>query len=208
MSSSDILPTDFYRRDVVQVARDLIGKQLRRELPAGIAGGRIVETEAYRGADDPASHSYRGKTPRNEAMFGPPGRAYVYTIHARFCLNAVAQDDGSPCGVLIRAIEPQVGVDLMEQLRGDVKHNDLTRGPARLCEALDIDRQFDAWPLDEGRELWIEEAVEQSKPTIAVSPRIGVSQAQDRLWRFFVNGNRYVSGPRKYHSEDDGPPPR
>src|SRR5262245_56989023 len=190
------LAREFYLRDPVAVARELIGKRLIRETSAGICGGRIVEVEAYLSRRDPACHASRGMTRRNASMFGPPGHAYVYMIHSRWCLNAVTEPAGTPSAILIRAIEPLFGLDLMHQRRRTDIVRDLARGPARLCEALAIDRTYDGWDLTLGRELWIADDPETNgKPLrIAQSGRIGISSAQRRLLRYFVKDNRFVSG--------------
>ena len=214
MSLNMILPREFYDRPSAKVARDLLGKILWRETPAGKCGGRIVEVEAYEGAKDSAAHSYRGQTPRNASMFGPPGHAYVYAIHSRWCVNVVTEPEGVATAVLIRAIEPLFGLELMAQRRSDsllarrarlakkgsasilLKPRDLCRGPARLCEALAINRREDGWDLTLGRDLWIEaDPTFQLTPRqIARSPRIGISTAQQRLLRFYVAVNPFVSG--------------
>lgn len=193
---STTLTREFYCRDPATVGRELLGKLLLRETSAGLCGGRIVETEAYLSARDPACHASRGQTLRNATMFGPPGQAYVYMIHARWCLNAVTEPEGTPSAILIRAIEPLVGIELMRQRRGTNVLRDLTRGPARLCEALAIDRTYDGWDLTAGRELWIGEDLElpERRLRIGKSGRIGISSAQRRLLRFFVAGNTFVSG--------------
>src|SRR2546423_4509899 len=122
------LPREFYLRNPVTVARELIGKRLVRETSAGVSGGRIVEVEAYLSQRDPACHASRGMTNRNAAMFGPPGHAYIYMIHSRWCLNAVTEPAGVPSAILIRPVEPLEGVQLMHQrLRTDIVR-DLTRG--------------------------------------------------------------------------------
>jgi DNA-3-methyladenine glycosylase len=235
---------DFYNRPSAKVARDLLGKLLWRETPEGRCGGRIVEVEAYEGVTDSAAHSFRGKTQRNASMFGPPGHAYVYTIHSRWCLNAVTEPEGVATAVLIRAIEPLFGLELMAQRRSEsllarrarlaektkepkgsgvfrdkgssimsnsrherlptpslpilLKPRDLCRGPARLCEALAITRQQDGWDLTLGRELWIEDdpSFRLAPRQIARSPRIGISTAQERLLRFYLRSNHFVSGVR------------
>jgi DNA-3-methyladenine glycosylase len=193
------LVREFYLRDPVTVARELIGKRLIRETSAGICGGRIVEVEAYLSQRDPACHASRGLTSRNAAMFGPAGHAYVYMIHSRWCLNAVTEPQGVPSAILIRAIEPLEGVELMHQRRRTDIVRDLARGPARLCEALAIDRTYDGWDLTAGRELWI--AVDPDPharpPRVARSVRIGISSAQRRLLRFFDSESRFVSGARR-----------
>jgi DNA-3-methyladenine glycosylase len=190
------LPRDFYLRDPGIVARDLVGKLLWRETSAGLCGGRIVEAEAYLSVRDPACHASRGQTKRNRSMFGPPGHAYVYMIHSRWCLNAVTEPEGTPSAVLIRAIEPLTGLDLMHQRRRTDIVRDLTRGPARLCEALSIDRTYDGWDLTSGRELWISVNTLADKRNLHIgrSARIGVTSAHRRLLRFFETDNRFVSG--------------
>ena len=191
---------EFYARDPVTVAHELIGKRLIRESEGGTAAGRIVEVEAYLSSRDPACHASRGMTRRNATMFGPAGHAYVYMIHSRWCLNAVTEDVGLGSAVLIRAIEPLAGIDLMQQRRNKERLLDLARGPARLCQALAVTKAQDGWDLTLGRELWI--AADQESncalPQITRSGRIGISSAQRRLLRFFLAGNPYVSGRRAY----------
>ncbi len=189
------LGREFYFRDPITVARELLGKRLWRATSAGMCGGRIVEAEAYLSSRDPACHASRGMTPRNAAMFGPPGHAYVYMIHHRWCFNAVTEPEGVPSAILIRAIEPLDGIDLMQRRRTDIVR-DLARGPARLCEALAIDRTHNGWDLTLGRELWIADDSESNgvPPRIIRSARIGVTSAHRRLLRFYIADNRYVSG--------------
>jgi DNA-3-methyladenine glycosylase len=189
------LPRAFYDRDPAEVACALLGKLLLREADEGLCGGRIVEVEAYLSRNDPACHASRGMTQRNAAMFGPPGRAYVYMIHSRWCLNAVTEPEGVPSAVLIRAIEPWWGLEAMQRRRGTDVLRDLARGPARLCEALAIDRQFNHWDLTCGQGLWIAEGPTTDLPwKIGRSGRIGIRMAQRRLLRFFWEGNPFVSG--------------
>ena len=191
-----VLPRDFYARDPIVVARELLGKRLLRETPAGMCGGRIVEAEAYLSSRDSACHASRGMNRKNSAMFGPPGHAYVYMIHARWCLNTVTEPAGTPSAILIRAIEPLVGVELMQQRRRTDILRDLARGPARLCEALAIDRTSNHCDLTLGRELWIAEDPTSngaSQRTIR-SARIGVTSAHRRLLRFYLADNAFVSG--------------
>jgi len=190
------LPRDFYARDPVIVARELLGQRLLRETPAGLCGGRIVETEAYLSSRDPACHASRGMNRKNTAMFGPPGHAYVYMIHARWCLNAVTEPEGIPSAILIRAIEPLDGIDLMQERRRTDVLRDLARGPARLCEALVINRAANHCDLTAGRELWIaEDASLNGTPLRTIrSARIGVTSAHRRLLRFYLAGNAFVSG--------------
>ena len=189
------LPRDFYARDTIAVARELLGMQLIRATREGLVRGRIVETEAYLPTGDSACHAARGKTRKNAAMFGRPGIAYVYAIHSRWCFNVVTEAPGTPAAVLIRALEPLQGAPLMQRRRGDVPVLDTTRGPARLCEAFAIDKRMNQWSLTSGRRLWIarDETFEGAGPAIGVSPRIGVTSAEDLPLRFTLVGNVYLS---------------
>jgi DNA-3-methyladenine glycosylase len=190
------LGASFYDRDPADVARALIGKLLLRQSDERTAAGIIVETEAYLACGDAACHAARGKTRRNAAMFGPPGSAYVYMIHSRWCFNVVTEREGTPSAVLIRALEPTVGVEVMAARRGMSRPHELARGPARLCAALSIDRSFDGFDLTRGESLWIEDFAGQTPPPIVVaSPRIGISAACDLPLRFFAADNRFVSRP-------------
>ena len=197
-NSSPPLPRDFYDRDPIAVARELLGKQLVRVTEAGICSGRIVETEAYLAARDSACHASRGRNKKNATMFGPPGHAYVYVIHARHCLNFVTEAAGRPSAILVRAIEPLEGIEFMRQRRSTERLHDLARGPARLCEALGIDRQIDGLDLTLGRILWVRDDASASvtPPKILRSRRIGVTSAQGRLLRFYLSENPFVSGRR------------
>jgi DNA-3-methyladenine glycosylase len=192
------LPRAFYWRDPVAVARALLGKLLVREHRRGVTAGRIVESEAYLSREDSACHAARGMTPRNTVMFGPPGHAYVYSIHSRYCLNVVSDPEGVASAVLIRAVEPLLGVELMQRRRGTEKTRDLARGPARLCEAFGIDRGLNGRDLTAPRQLWIADDGELLSPEqILVTPRIGVTSAHDLPLRFVIEGNPFVSGPRR-----------
>lgn len=195
------LSRSFYDRDVVAVARDLLGKTFFRRSRQGLTCGTIVEVEAYRGAHDPASHSHRGKTPRNLVMFGLPGHLYVYSIHARFCLNAVTGPQRTPSAVLIRAMEPTQGISLMQLRRDRTNLLDLARGPARLCQAVGVAGGMDGVDLTIGRRIWISRNphVHLKSSDIVAAPRIGVTKAQDACLRFFVDGSPFVSGPRRWH---------
>jgi len=181
--------------DTAELARFLVGKMLVRTLAEGVAGGRIVETEAY-GVGDPAGHAYRGMTPRNRALFLERGHAYVYLAYGvSFMLNVSSERPGVGAGVLIRAIEPTLGVAIMERNRGVERVRDLARGPGRLCEALSIDRRLDGIDLCQAGPLWLG-FDGQAPDEIGRSKRIGITRAPDSLLRFYVRGNRFVSGPR------------
>lgn len=198
---ADTLPENFYRKNVVRVAKGLIGCIVCRRSREGLTTGRIVETEAYLPANDSASHSFKGIGRKNASMFGPPGRSYVYTIHARQCFNVVTQAEGQGSAVLIRAVEPVSGIELMSERRNTDTFRDLCRGPARLCEAFDIGREFDGWNLSTGKRLWI--ASSPHRPAISTSVRIGVTSAEDLPLRFFESQNRFVSGPQWLNSAAD-----
>ena len=194
------LPRPFYDRPTIQVARELLGKTLLLRAGGEWVGGMIVETEAYLPADDPASHSARGKTPSNASMFGPPGTLYVYPIHAKHCLNAVTEKEGIGAAVLIRALQPIWGVESMQRRRGFDDLRRLTRGPAMLCQALGVDRNADGTDLIADRGIRIAAMPEPTPIEIHCSRRIGISKAVDHPNRFFARDNRYVSGPRRDHA--------
>ena len=193
------IPRTFYDRDPIAVARELVGKLLVRVTPDAICRGRIVETEAYLAQRDSACHASRGLNRKNATMFGPPGHAYVYVIHARHCLNFVTEAEGRPSAILIRAIEPLAGIDRMQVRRGTKRLLDLARGPARLCEALDVDRRLDGHDLTIGRELWVAEDPDLHGEPLRIlkSPRIGVTSAHHRLLRFYLSGSPFVSGRKR-----------
>jgi DNA-3-methyladenine glycosylase len=201
------LPRAFYARHPAVVARELIGKRLVRQTSEGLCGGRIVEAEAYLSSRDPACHANRGMTRKNAAMFGPPGHAYVYMIHARWCFNCVTEDIGLGSAVLIRAIEPLEGLPLMHARRGVENILDVARGPGRLTQALAIDKSHNTHDLTAGSNLWIEQDDNPLGSPLRVlrSPRIGITAATHRLLRFYLAGNRYVSGPKRIrvHSKFD-----
>ena len=180
------LPKDFFARSVHDVAPDLIGVTL---LVDGI-GGPIVEVEAY-DHEDPAAHGYGGRTERNASMFGPPGQAYVYRSYGiHWCLNFVCEAEGSASAVLIRALEPAHGLDTMRERRGLDDPRLLCAGPGRLCQALGITRVHDGFALDEPP---FELVRREAEPQIAAGPRIGITKAADRPWRYGIAGSRYLS---------------
>ncbi len=181
--------------DTTQLARFLIGKMLVRTLTEGVAGGRIVETEAY-DIGDPAGHAYRGKTPRNQVLFLERGHAYVYLAYGlSFMLNVSSETAGVGAGVLIRAIEPTDGISIMQRNRGIERVRDLARGPGRLCVALEIDRRLDGIDLCQSGPLWLG-SDDQAPDEIGQSKRIGITRAADSPLRFYLRGNGFVSGPR------------
>jgi DNA-3-methyladenine glycosylase len=190
---SRILPRSFYARATEEVARDLLGKVLIHEKVAG----RIVETEAYLGTGDLAAHASRGLTRRTRVLFGPPGHAYVYFIYGMHeCLNLVAEPDGTAGCVLIRALEPLTGIEIMRRRRPAARRlEDLASGPGKVTQALDITRRHYGADLTRGgltvRQLRSEPFIE-----IAATPRIGITRAAGWPLRFVIKGSRFVSGPR------------
>jgi DNA-3-methyladenine glycosylase len=188
-----IVPRSFYERGAVPVARDLLGKILVHGLTSGI----IVETEAYLGGDDLASHSAAGITDRTRVIFGPAGHAYVYLSYGMHdCLNIVAEPAGMPGCVLIRALEPVEGLDLMRSRRPKArKDRDLTSGPGKLTRALGITRKHTGVDMTAG-DLVVRAQTETPRFDIAVTPRIGITKCADLPLRFFMKGNRFVSVQR------------
>jgi DNA-3-methyladenine glycosylase len=186
--------------DTVALARCLIGKVLVRELPEGVASGRIVETEAYV-VGDAAGHAYRGMTGRNRSLFLKPGHAYVYLAYgSSYMLNVSSEMPGTGAGVLIRALEPLAGIPIMRLNRGIERLRDLARGPGRLTRALRVDRRLDGLDLCREGPLWLgrgdHEAGEIGPGEIGRSIRIGISRDANRLLRFYLRGSPFVSGPR------------
>jgi DNA-3-methyladenine glycosylase len=192
-SSSRILPRGFYARETVEVAKALVGSNLVRVLGRSRLVGKIVEVEAYRGSDDPASHAYRGVTPRNVPMFGEPGHAYVYfTYGNHYCLNATTQESGTPGAVLIRAVEPLEGIHFMRKRRPKASNTALTNGPGKLTKALGIDKSFNKIDLTKYGPLFITRGSGE-KPRIACSARVGIREGTNLPWRFYLPENPHVS---------------
>lgn len=181
--------------DTIALARFLIGKLVVRDLPEGVVNGRIVETEAYI-VGDAAGHGFRGMTPRNRSLFLERGHAYVYLAYGiSMMLNVSSEMEGIGTGVLIRALEPLDGIEIMRRNRGVERLRDLARGPGRLAAALRIDRSLDGLDLCQKGPLWL--AKDGQDPSeIGHSIRIGISKDADRLLRFYVRGSPFVSGPR------------
>ncbi len=188
-----ILERFFYARPTDQVARDLLGKVLVRIYQGEVLSGLIVETEAYFGPGDIASHARNGPTPRSRPMFGLPGRAYVYfTYGMHYMFNVVTEEDGVAGAVLVRALEPLSGLEKMKQLRRKKREKDLTSGPARLTQALAIDLSFNCRDLTSGRELFlVDRGFKVSE--IVSRPRIGVPFDPNDNFRYYIKGNPFVS---------------
>ena len=192
----------FFARDTLSVARDLLGRRLVRVMDGERISGKIVETEAYVGEDDEASHARPGPTDRNASMYGPPGHAYVYLIYGMYhCFNVVTQRKGYPAAVLIRALEPMEGLSFMRDRRGRVGARDprkLTSGPGRLCQALAIDQSHDGLDLCASDALlFLERGESVAEDAVATSPRINVRGDEAAVsvpWRFRVRENPHVSG--------------
>jgi DNA-3-methyladenine glycosylase len=188
-SRSEALTREFFARSVHEVAPDLIGVTLLVD----DVGGRIVEVEAY-DQEDPASHAFRGRTPRNEAMFGPPGQAYVYRAYGiHWCLNLVCGDKGVPEAALIRALEPTVGIPEQRRRRGVEDIRALCSGPGKLCQALAITKEHDGLPLD-APPFELRPRVEV--PEIVTGPRIGIARATELSWRYLDARSPFVSRGR------------
>jgi len=197
------LKVEFFDRDPRRVARALLGKLLIRKTPRGILAGRIVETEAYLGADDEAAHSFVGKTARNAVLFGPPGRAYVYFIYGNhYCLNVSCLPDGVAGGVLFRAVEPVTGIEEMAAARsvavrnaGDLRK--ISSGPGRMAEAFGVTRERDNDKsfVSGKSDLRIGDDGYRVRRAI-VTPRIGIVKSAAMPLRYLVAGNRFVSGAR------------
>lgn len=197
----------FYERDTLIVAKELLGKYIVKKTDTENLIGMIVETEAYIGPIDKASHSYNyRRTERNEAMYGPPGHAYVYMIYGKYyCLNIVTEEIGKPCAVLIRALEPVSGLDGMARNRYNKDFDELskaqiinlTSGPSKLCSAFNIDKYSNGKDIC-GDNLYIAEGIKGFE--IKEAKRINIDyaeEAKDFLWRFYIKGNKFVSKPHE-----------
>ena len=180
----------------IELAQYLIGKTLVHELPRVRLAGRIVETEAYP-VGDAAGHAFGGLTPSRRSLFLPHGHAYVYfTYGSCFMMNVSSEAEGTGAGVLVRAVEPLEGIRFMERRRGTESLHDLTRGPGRLAQAMDINKRYDGVNLCADRKLWLGDAVRPAG-LIGESIRIGINREVHRLFRFYERGNPFVSGPKR-----------
>lgn len=190
-SDAQPLPSSFYRRPTLTVARDLLGRVLVRMLDGQRLAGRISEVEAYVGETDLASHAARGPSPRNRAMYGPGGLAYVYLIYGmHHCLNVVTEHAGFPAAVLIRALEPLEGLATMQANRAGRPLRSLADGPAKLCQALAIDRRLDGHDLTAGVDLWLEADEPALDAVIQTTPRVNVGgdeRSKTMPWRFVLS---------------------
>lgn len=188
-----IIQREFYNRSSELVAKNLIGKTLIRRLDKRqLLSGVIVETEAYLGLVDPASHSFIGMTERNKVLFGPPGHAYIHSMHRQNLLDIVCGKEGNPISVLIRALEPLEGIETMKRHREKEKLKDLCSGPGKLCQALQIDKSFYGVDItNKSSKLYIVDSKKDYK--VANSPRIGISKGKDYLVRFIAKDSKFIS---------------
>jgi DNA-3-methyladenine glycosylase len=194
MKPGRILPANFYERDTELVARDMLGTLLQCTTEQGTASGVVVETEAYVGEHDAACHAAAGLTARTAPLYERAGIAYVYFIYGMYwCFNAVTRAKGSPSAVLVRAIQPVEGIDLMRIRRPKARRDrDLTNGPGKLCTALGIGRSFNGQSLQRGA-LVLREYTSYQDSAVSITPRIGIRKAADWPLRWLVSGNEYVS---------------
>ncbi|WP_455284789.1 DNA-3-methyladenine glycosylase [[Eubacterium] cellulosolvens] len=193
-TTTPTLAREFYERNSVRVAKELLGKVLVRRLGATVLEGIIVEVEAYRGCDDPASHAYRGPTRRNQVMFGQPGHAYVYlTYGMHYCFNVTTEPIGQPGAVLIRAAQPLRGIEQMKKQRGTEQVKKLANGPAKLTQAFAVTKALNGHDLTLGAKLFITES-DTHEPLETVSrSRIGIRAGIEKPWRFLIKDNPFVS---------------
>jgi DNA-3-methyladenine glycosylase len=205
LADADVLPREFFDRPSVELAPDLLGCVLSHSTPEGLVAVVLVEVEAYAGEADPASHAFRGRTARNGVMYGPPGHAYVYfTYGMHFCVNLVCEPEGHASAVLLRAGRVIDGVPLARARRSAAARQprevDLARGPARLCEAMAIDRSQDGADVADPRSPL--RALAPPAPVraadVSSGPRVGISRAADVPWRFWITGDPAVSPYRPY----------
>lgn len=196
MAGSNRLSHDFFR-DVAteRLARRLLGCRLVTNVRGARVSGVIVEVEAYLGVDDPACHAARGMTKRNAVMFKEAGHCYVYLIYGIYhCVNVVSDPGGVGSGVLIRAVAPSEGIEVMKRRRGGANRHDLTRGPGRLCQAFAISRSLCGEHFATSDRIWLEPHAEYPESEVGISGRIGIATGVDLPLRFFIKGNPCVSG--------------
>lgn len=193
------LPQAFFERPVTEVAQNLLGQYFCRQTEHGLIVAKIIETEAYHQEKDPACHAYRGKTKRNAVMFTEAGNLYVYfTYGMHYCMNIVCEKPGIAAAVLLRAMEPISGIEIIRKLRDPtVKPRDYMRGPARLCQALAITLEHNGISLvEKNSPVYVIRGEKISKDKIAKTPRIGISQGKELLWRYYIKDHPLVSRPK------------
>jgi DNA-3-methyladenine glycosylase len=209
----DGLDRAFFDRPVLEVAPDLLGRILVHRSADGLVAARLTEVEAYDGANDPGSHAYRGRTKRNGTMFGPAGHVYVYfTYGMHYCMNLVAGPEGVPTGILLRAAEVVDGIDLARKRRPAVQHDrDLARGPARLTIALGVGREHDGVDVCAAGPMVVLTDAPVPRTEVRSGPRVGLREAADRPWRYWIDGDPTVSVyrphvPKKRNRVDSAAP--
>jgi DNA-3-methyladenine glycosylase len=182
-----IITRDFYQREPSLVAQELLGKYLVRKIDDNLFIGKILETEAYLGKDDSAAHGFKGQTQRNTVLFGEAGIAYIYSIHRYHCFNIVTETTGMPSGVLVRAIKPIEGIEMMKHLRGVEMGKGFTNGPGKVCQAFDITRKLNGVDVTSSQSaLFITEGENVPFDSIEMSERIGISKAKGLLLRYCI----------------------
>ncbi len=199
------LHRSFFEDYTPSVARRLLGQLLVRRVGGRFLTGRVVEVEAYRGRDDPASHAFRGKTPRNRVMFGEAGKAYVYFVYGfHHCLNVKTERRGIGGAILIRALEPLEGIELMRKNRGKEELTELANGPGKLTQALKIDGRLNGEDLVRSERLFLARGNDDAVFEIRDSSRIGIDRGLEFRWRYFIGGNQFVSRakPRSSSAEN------
>jgi DNA-3-methyladenine glycosylase len=193
MAFIERLPQDFYDQPTLDIARSLLGKYLIRPYDQNLLVGKIVETEAYIGENDPACHAAVGRTSRNQVMYGPPGYAYIYFIYGMYyCLNVVTEKEGFPAAVLLRALEPVRGFEILKQNRKIKINYQLTNGPGKICQALKLNRDFNGENLS-GDKIYIGIGKEIHNDNITRTARVGINKGIEHPWRFYIKDSLYVS---------------
>ncbi len=196
--SKFVLPRSFYTRDTLTVARELLAKHLVRRVGESELVGRIVEVEAYGGADDPASHAYRGMTSRNQVMFGKGGFAYVYFTYGKhYCFNVTTEKEGVPGAVLLRALQPVSGIEMMQKNRERKRLRDLTNGPGKLTQAISITKEQNGFDLTRSRELFVCKPRVKEDFEVVSARRVGIRVGVEKPWRFYIKNDRFVSRRRR-----------
>jgi len=197
------LPRSFYERNTVVVARKLLGKLLVKRSDDGVIIGKIVEDEAYGGRDDPASHAYKGETPRNKVMFGKPGLSYIYFVYGNhYCINATTEREGVPGAILIRAVEIVDGLQLARKNRPAKSLVELANGPGKLTKALGITKVHNGLDFTTSTGLFICKPERDESFEVIASKRIGIKAGSEKPWRFYMEGNKFVS---RYGAKRDTP---
>ncbi len=192
--SKNIITKDFYDRDPVAVAKDLLGKFLIRTINGKVLVGKIVETEAYLAEGDEAAHNFKGETNRNKSLYKEAGHLYIHSMRHHFLMDIVVQGKDVPGSVLIRAFEPMQGVEQMKNNRNTKEITNIASGPGKVCQALQINKEQDGIDITSGKWLYLSETIENVPPEqIMSSGRIGISKAADKPLRFWIKGNSHVS---------------